>query len=165
MPGTTGAPAGAADRGAAMVGAQDPKVLTQDKFDKSLANKQFHLRAEEGTIDVPRKVEAKAGVEATAEVKLAPAAGYKVATDFPTKLQLMETPGVKLEKTYLTAGGRAKAQGDAQTLSEQALAFAVKATPEAAGAYEIKGVFTFGVCEKDSCHPRTQPITIQVAAN
>ena len=40
----------------------------------------------------------------------------------------------------MNAGGRNKSQGDAQALSEQGLAFAVKATAEKAGAYEIKGM-------------------------
>ncbi len=72
---------------------------------------------------------------------------------------------MKLAKVELTAGGRDKAQGDAQTLTEQLVAFSVKATADKAGAFEIKGVFKFGVCDKDSCHPKKQPITITVNAN
>jgi hypothetical protein len=162
-------PKGAADgsatgavEGAARTGA--PEGLTQEGYDKVVANAQFHLKPEEGTLTAG-KAEGTAGASISAEIKLAPGSGFHVATDYPIKLKLMETPGVKLEKQLLTAGGRDKAQGDAATLSEQALAFAVKVTPATAGAYEIKGTFSFGVCEKDSCHPRTQPITIQVAAN
>ncbi|NVB85316.1 MAG: hypothetical protein HOV81_43535 [Kofleriaceae bacterium] len=125
---------------------------------------RFHLQPEEGALTVD-KGEAKAGAEATAAVKLAPATGYHIATDYPIKLTLEAPAGVTLAKTEMTAGGRNKLQGDAQTLSEQNLAFAVKATAEKAGAYEIKGVFKFGICEKDSCHPKKQPITITVAAN
>jgi hypothetical protein len=125
---------------------------------------RFHLKPEEGTITVD-KAEAKAGTEATAALKLAPATGYHVATDYPIKLMLEAPPGVKLAKTELSAGGRDKAQGDASTLTEQGLAFPIKATAEKAGSYEIKGVFKFGICEKDSCHPKKQPITITVAAN
>ena len=43
---------------------------------------RFHLKPEEGTLTVD-KAEGKAGAEATAEVKLAPATGYHVATDYP----------------------------------------------------------------------------------
>lgn len=125
---------------------------------------RFHLQPEEGALTVD-KGEAKAGAEATAAVKLAPATGYHIATDYPIKLTLEAPAGVTLAKTELTAGGRNKVQGDAETLSEQSLAFSVKATAEKAGAYEIKGVFKFGICEKDSCHPKKQPITITVAAN
>ncbi len=125
---------------------------------------RFHLQPEEGTLTVD-KAEGKAGTETTAKLAIAPAAGYHVATDYPIKLTLEAPEGVTLAKTELTAGGRDKAQGDAETLSEQSLAFAVKATPEKAGSYEIKGVFKFGICEKESCHPKKQPITITVAAN
>jgi hypothetical protein len=125
---------------------------------------RFHLKPEEGAISVD-KAQAKAGAEATAALKLAPATGYHIATDYPIKLTLEAPAGVKLAKTELSAGGRNKDQGDASTLSEQALAFAIKATAEKAGSYEIKGVFKFGICEKESCHPKKQPITITVAAN
>jgi hypothetical protein len=125
---------------------------------------KFHLQPEEGTITVG-KAEAKAGAEAAANVSLAPSKGYHIATDYPIKLTLEQPSGVKLAKVELTAGGRNKVQGDAATLSEQALAFAVKATADKAGAYEIKGVFKFGICEKEACHPKKQPITITVAAN
>ena len=124
---------------------------------------KFNLQPSEGTLTVG-KVEGAAGAAGTAEIKLAPGSGYHVATDYPIKIWLEAPDGVKLEKTFLTAGGRNKVQGDAATLTEEVLAFAVKATPDKAGTFEIDGVFSFGICEKDSCHPRTQPIKIQVAA-
>jgi hypothetical protein len=150
--GTKGAPIEGAGAGAQTGGAAD----TDDP--------KFHLQPEEGTITVD-KAQAKAGAEAAAKVSLAPSKGYHIATDYPIKLTLEQPSGVKLAKVELTAGGRNKVQGDAATLSEQALAFAVKATAEKAGAYEIKGVFKFGICEKEACHPKKQPITITVAAN
>lgn len=140
---------GSAQPAAPTAGADDPR---------------FHLKPEEGTLTID-KGEAKAGSEATAAVKLAPGPGYHVSTDYPIKLTLEAPAGVTVPKTEMTAGGRSKAQGDAQTLSEQQLAFAVKATADKAGSYEIKGVLKFGICEKDSCHPKKQPITITVAAN
>lgn len=168
VPGVKGASEGSTEgagiRGGSAVAAGSSDVLTDASYQKVVANAQFHLKPEEGTLTVG-KADGKAGAATSAEIKLAPGAGLHVATDYPIKLKLMETPGVKLEKQLLTAGGREKKQGDAATLTEQALAFAVKVTPEAAGAFEIKGTFSFGVCEKDSCHPRTQPITIKVAAN
>ena len=169
VPGVRGGSEGSTEGTAARGGSDaapatgSPDVLTDAGYQKVLANAQFHLKPEDGTLTVG-KAEGAAGAHLSAEIKLAPGAGLHVATDYPIKLKLMETPGVKLEKQLLTAGGRDKKQGDAATLTEQALAFAVKVTPEAAGAYEIKGTFSFGVCEKDSCHPRTQPITIPVAA-
>ncbi|HEY5949729.1 MAG TPA: hypothetical protein VIV40_29745 [Kofleriaceae bacterium] len=148
---------GAADTGAQTEGAPAGGIGTA-------TDPRFHLKPEEGSIKVD-KAEGKAGAEATAKLELDPATGYHVATDYPIKLMLEAPPGVKLAKTELSAGGRNKEQGDASTLSEQQLAFAIKATADKAGAYEIKGVFKFGICEKDSCHPKKQPITITVAAN
>jgi hypothetical protein len=144
-------------------GADDPTKLSAATKERA-QNPMFQLKPDEGTLTIA-KAEAKAGTAASADIKLAPASGYHVATDFPIKLWLEAPDGVKVEKTFLTAGGRNKDQGDATSLTEQSLSFAVKATPEKAGTYEIQGVFSFGICEKDSCHPRTQPITIQVAAN
>lgn len=156
-----GAKGGAADTGAQATGAQPEGAGTGIG---AANDPRFHLKPEEGTITVD-KAESKAGSEATAALKLAPATGYHVATDYPIKLSLEAPAGVKLAKTEMSAGGRNKDQGDASTLSEQSLAFAIKATADKAGSYEIKGVFKFGICEKDSCHPKKQPITITVAAN
>lgn len=125
---------------------------------------KFHLQPEEGTLKVGT-AEGKAGAESSASLEVTPASGYHMATDFPIKLTLEAPAGVKLAKAELTAGGRDKLQGDATSLTEQSLAFAVKATAEKAGSYEIKGWFKFGVCDKDSCHPKRQPIAITVAAN
>lgn len=161
VPGATGAAPGV---GAAPAeGASDPAKLT-DATKQRAKNPAFNLKPEEGTLTV-NKPEGKAGAATTAKIELAPGSGYHVATDYPIKLWLEPPEKVKIDKTFLTAGGRTKAQGDAATLTEQQLAFAVQATPETAGSYEITGVLSFGICEKDSCHPKTQPITIQVAAN
>ena len=120
---------------------------------------RFHLHPEEGSLTLD-KCEGKVGSELAASIVVAPATGLHLATDYPIKITLEQPVGIKLAKLELTAGGRDKSQGDADTLSEQKLAFAVKGTPDKAGAYEIKGTFKFGVCDKDSCHPKKQPIAI-----
>jgi|HubBroStandDraft_6_1064221.scaffolds.fasta_scaffold359130_2 hypothetical protein len=125
---------------------------------------RFHLAADEGTLTID-KAEGKAGADLVANIKVTPASGRHVSTEFPIKVILEPTDGVKLAKTKLTAGGNDKSQGDAATLSEQLLAFAVHATADKPGAYEVKGVLQFGVCDQESCHPKKQPITIAVAAN
>jgi len=125
---------------------------------------RFELQADEGTLTID-KAEGKAGAELVAMIKVAPTAGRHLATDYPIKMTLEAPDGVKLTKAELTAGGRDKAQGDATTLSEQQLAFTIKATCDKAGAYEIKGTFKFGVCDSESCHPKKQPFKITVAAN
>ena len=123
---------------------------------------RFHLHPEEGSLTID-KCEGKAGAGITANVTVAPATGLHLATDYPIKITLDPTTGVTVPKLELEAGGRDKSQGDAQTLSEQKLVFAVTGTAAKAGAYELKGVFKFGVCDKESCHPKKQPITITVA--
>jgi hypothetical protein len=143
-------------------GADDPSKLSPATKERA-KDPKFNLQPSEGTLTIG-KVDGKPGAPGTAEIKLAPGKGYHVATDYPIKIWLEAPEGVKLEKTFLTAGGRSKVQGDAATLTEQGLAFAVKATPDKPGTFEIEGVFSFGICEQDSCHPRTQPIKIQVAA-
>ncbi len=125
---------------------------------------RFQLAPDEGTLTID-KAEGKAGADLIANIKVTPATGRHVSTEFPIKVTLEPTDGVKLAKTELTAGGNDKSQGDAATLSEQLLAFAVHATADKPGAYEVKGVLKFGVCDKESCHPKKQPITIAVAAN
>jgi hypothetical protein len=122
----------------------------------------MHLQPAEGTLTVD-KAEGKAGAEVIAAVKVAPAPGYHISTDFPIKLALDPPACAKLAKAELVAGKGDK--GDADAFSEQALAFSVKATADKAGACEIKGTFKFGVCDKDSCHPKRQPITITVNAS
>jgi hypothetical protein len=116
-----------------------------------------HLSAEEGTLDVG-KAEGKAGAEAIAKVTVTPASGYHISQEYPVSLKLDPPAGVKLAKADLD-------KNDVATLSEKSLAFAVKATADKPGAYEIKGWFRFGVCDPSSCHPKSQPITISVAAN
>lgn len=122
---------------------------------------KFFLKPDEGTLTID-KVDASAGAQATAGVKVSPATGYHMSTDFPISLCLEPPAGVTVAKTTFSSGKGQ--QGDADQFSEQALAFSVKATAEKPGSYEVKGIFKFGVCDKESCHPKKQPITITVAA-
>jgi hypothetical protein len=119
-------------------------------------NPQFSLKPDEGTLTID-KAEAKAGAEATANVRVDPAPGYHVSMDYPTSLKLEAPADVTLAKAELS-----KADG---SVTEKQLAIPVRATAGKPGTYEIKGTFKFGVCDKDSCHPKKQPITIQVVAN
>ncbi|HEX4454445.1 MAG TPA: hypothetical protein VH143_26470 [Kofleriaceae bacterium] len=154
------APPGGGDK-IAVPGAKSPVVGgASAPTDES----RFQLQADEGTLTID-KAEGKAGADLIANIKITPASGRHVSTEFPIKITLEPTDGVKLAKTELTAGGSEKSQGDAATLSEQLLAFAVHASSDKPGAYEVKGMLKFGICDKDSCHPKKQPITIAVAAN
>ena len=128
---------------------------------------RFRLHADEGTLTID-KAEGKAGSELTSNIKVTPAGAYHVNTEFPVKLTLDPPPdGVKLAKTEFNAGGMDKKQGDATTFSEQTLAFAVKATCDKSGTYDIKGTLKFAVCTNNNtqCLPKKQPVTVTVAAN
>jgi hypothetical protein len=163
-------PAGSQDKGTASPPVEGGKKIAVPGGDRNIGapggpvdDPKNHLHPDEGTLTID-KAAAKPGAEATAGIKVVPATGYHLSTDYPIKLTLEAPDGVKLAKTELTAGGRDKAQGDATTLSEKLVEFAVKATADKPGAYEIKGMFKFGVCDDQACHPKRQPITIAVAA-
>jgi hypothetical protein len=127
---------------------------------------RFHLHADEGSLTID-KAEGKAGSELTSNIKVTPTGEFHVNTEFPIKLTLEPPTGVTLVKSKLTAGGMDKSQGDAVAFSEQALGFAVKATADKAGTYDIKGTFQFAICTNNNtkCLAKKQPITVTVAAN
>jgi hypothetical protein len=122
------------------------------------------LHADEGTMTIDN-ASGKVGTELTSNITITPSSEFHVNVEFPTKITLEAPDGVKLMKTELTAGGSTKAQGDASAFSEKSLAFAVKATAEKPGSYEIQGTMKFAVCKVDQCFPKKQAITITVAAN
>ena len=122
------------------------------------------LHADEGTLTID-KAEGKVGSELVSNITVTPSSEFHVNVDFPTKITLEPQDGLKLMKTELTAGGSSKSQGDASSFSEKTMAFAVKATADKPGNYEIKGTFKFAVCKVDQCFPKKQAITITVAAN
>jgi len=122
------------------------------------------LHADEGTLTID-KAEGKVGSELTSNLTITPTTDFHVNVDFPTKITLEAPDGVKLMKKELTAGGASKAQGDASAFSEKSMAFAIKATADKPGSYEIKGKIKFAVCKVDQCFPKNQAITITVAAN
>jgi hypothetical protein len=122
-----------------------------------------HLQPNEGTLTVGA-AQGTAGSELTAEIQVAPAPGYHVSMEYPVSLTLTPPDGVTLAKAQLSAGGRDGTAGDAAAFSEKGLTFDVKATAQKPGDYQIKGLFKFGVCDENSCHPKKQPITIALAA-
>jgi len=167
--GTSPATSGKVERVAVPTG--DEGMATKNAGSGATATPQsdearFHLHPDEGTLTVD-KAEGKAGSELTSNIKVTPAGAYHVNTEFPIKLTLEPPAGVKLAKTEFNAGGMDKKQGDAATFSEQALAFAVKATCDKSGTYDIKGTLKFAVCTNNNtqCLPKKQPVTVTVAAN
>jgi hypothetical protein len=125
---------------------------------------RLRLKPNEGTLAVEELVDAHAGTEATAKITVTPGTGYHVNTKYPIMLTLESPAGVKLAKSEFKAGGRDDAKGDAETLDEHQLVFAVKMTADKSGSYTVSGRFDFAVCEKDQCLVKKEPIAIAVAA-
>ena len=138
-----------------------PKVVTPTPAAPIPDDPKMHLKPDEGTLTID-KAEGPAGAAASAAVKVTPAKGFHMSTDYPIKLSLEAPAGVKLDKAEYNSGKGA--QGDASEFGEKGLAFTVKATADKAGEYTINGTLKFGVCDDQSCHPKRQPITITVAA-
>jgi hypothetical protein len=124
----------------------------------------FKLKPEEGQLSIEVPSDAVAGKETIARVIVTPTSKYKINAEFSTKLTLQPPPEVTLAKAELTAGGQAKAQGDAEKFEDKKLAFAVKLTPTKSGTHTINGMFKFAVCDKDACLAKREPIAIQLAA-
>ncbi len=122
------------------------------------------LGADEGKLAIESPVDAKAGTETIAKIKVTPATGYHVNTEFPTKLTLTAPDGVTLAKAEFKAGGMDKGKGDADVFEEQSLELGIKLTAAKSGSFTINGTFKFAVCDKDSCRPKKETIAIQVAA-
>lgn len=127
------------------------------------ASNPQRLQAKEGTLAINVPADAKAGTEVTATILVTPGAGYHINKEFPTKITMAKLPGVTFAKEQLTAGGADSSKGDADTMEESKLAFSVKMTPTA-GTHTVTGTFKFAVCDKDSCLPKKESISIQVAA-
>lgn len=125
---------------------------------------RFKLKPEEGQLVIEPPGEVAAGSEAVARITVTPGKGYKVNTEYPTKLTLTPATGVTLAKDRFTAGGHDKAKGDADMMDEKQLTFAVKLTPAASGTYTIDGNFKFAVCDADQCLAKQENISIAVAA-
>jgi hypothetical protein len=122
------------------------------------------LHPEEGTLAIEPPPDAKAGAEATAKIVITPATSYHVNTEFPVKLELQPAAGVTLPKALFVAGGN-KGKGDADAFDERQLAFAIKLTPAQAGNVTVSGTIKFAVCDKDSCLPKKEPVSIAFVAN
>lgn len=103
------------------------------------------------TVEVTPPVAARVGAAATAQVTIRPGAGYHINPDYPLKISLATAPGLD------AAHGKARAQ-------ETELAVPITVTPTAAGAHELHGTVTFGMCSHDSCLQREVAIAVPIAA-
>jgi len=117
------------------------------------------IAADEYDLAVTSPSSAKAGQKAEASVVVTAKSGWKVNQDYPAKLILEETAGVKLEKTKLS-------KGDAAKFDKHTAEFKVALTAEAAGKKEIKGTLKFAVCDEaaTSCVTKKESVVISVDA-
>lgn len=97
------------------------------------------------------------GAAATLRVRVTPGKGYKMNAEFPTKLTLEPTAGVELDKSSLVLA-------DAEKFDDHQLVFAVKATPAAAGSYNVTGKIKFAVCTDATCDPKKRNVAFAVTA-
>ncbi len=111
------------------------------------ATKEAPTKAEPATAQsyVVRIVagEAKAGASTTSVVEVTPAEGYKINLEFPSRLQLSPTAGVKPAKERL---GKEDAE-----VSEKMLRFNVAFTPASAGHLKMNCTADFSVCNDSTC--------------
>jgi hypothetical protein len=113
----------------------------------ALADSKYNV-----SVDAPKT--AKASTRTTAKVKVAPAGGYKMNLEYPTKLKLTAPEGVTLEKATL-----AKADGRVDTKSAE---FDVAFTAETRGKKTFTGEFKFAVCTENDCIPQTEKVSFDV---
>lgn len=107
------------------------------------------------TIEVIAPADAKAGAQATAQVVLRPAEGYKVNVDFPIALELTAPDGVVLAQAKLGAA-------DARRLDEHEARFEVRFTANAAGTSKLGAVLKFAVCSASTCDPKRERFVVEV---
>ena len=87
--------------------------------------------------------DATAGRSSTSVVEVTPSTGYKINLQFPSRLKLEPTAGVKPAKEQL-------GKDDAE-VTEEVLRFNVAFTPASAGKLKMGGTADFSVCNDSTC--------------
>jgi len=113
------------------------------------------LAASEGRLEA-RATKATVGVGATAWVRIFPAAGYHINTEYPFSLTLADPPaGMTFPQAVIEAG---------DTVSEGQLAVPIALTATQAGTFRVTGSIQFGICESDRCLSRAMPVVVEVTS-
>jgi len=86
---------------------------------------------------------AKAGQPSTTVVEVRPGPGFKINLEFPARLKLLTTEGLKTGKRELS-------KDDAE-LTKAVLRFSIPFTPAHAGKLKLDGTTDFSVCNETSC--------------
>lgn len=112
-----------------------------------------------GTFEVRVQAPASAarGTPTVAQVSVVPTAPWHLNLDFPAKLRLRGTPGVRLPSPSL-------ARTDAARYDEDGLVFDVPLTVHDCGAQSIDGDIHFAVCDDGSCAPSSEHVEMSLAA-
>lgn len=117
-------------------------------------------RSKDGTytIAVAGPNEAVAGAASKIEISVAPADGWKMNKEFPTRLQLTSPDGVTVAKAE-------QRLADAAHFDDHKLTFAVEFTPSSAGEKKFTADFKFAVCTESTCDPKTESLAWVVNVN
>lgn len=99
----------------------------------------------------------KVGGDARVDVRLTGRNGYHVNQEYPIKLRLDPTQGVKLTKTTMV-------RADASAFEEAQAVFPVGVTPETAGRKALHGTLSFSVCNPQNCLLERQDVSAEFEA-
>lgn len=97
------------------------------------------------------------GTPTSMQVSVVPTAPWHLNLDFPVKLKLRGTAGVRLPSPSLRTA-------DATRYDENALVFDVPVTVDGCGEQSIDGEVDFAVCDDGSCAPSSEPVAMSLAA-
>ena len=106
-------------------------------------------------VDVLPPTDAKTGAASTIKVTLRPTGGYHVNKEFPIALTVVAPDGVDLPKTKLT--------GPDGKITDDRADFEVAFTPKAAGEKAFTATFRFAVCTAETCDPKVEKLSWNVA--
>jgi hypothetical protein len=99
---------------------------------------------------------AKKAEKAHVRIQITPGAGFHVNKEYPASVVWTTVPGgVLVEKPKQTAK-------DAVKLTEEAAEFDVGYTASTAGSQTLLGDLKFAVCDKDSCQPKKEKLSVTV---
>ena len=93
----------------------------------------------------------------SARVSVLARAPWHLNLEFPAKLRLHSTEGVRLPSP-------AQQRADAARYDEDALVFDVPLTVHRCGEQTIDGEIDFAVCDDGSCAPSSEPVAMSIAA-
>jgi hypothetical protein len=118
--------------------------------DTTLADK------DEYTLVVGVPGDATAGAEKAFEVEVVPKKGWKLNTEFPTRLVVTAPAGVKVSKE------KQEIADAVSFVEKEGAAWHVRFTPEAAGEKKFAGEFEFAVCTDTTCIPKKETLAVAV---